>query len=148
MASHYLSKSVKGKSIINNLDIDGELHVNTDMLNQSAGTYNIGSSSASFNKLFTDSINLSGNDIVESAPITLNKNGIGLNFNKSHFGVSNGSLILTANTTQSLITPIYQTQGSLALAKQAPFVNNASGELALNLQTTLDLNGFTIKRFL
>ena len=31
MASHYINKSVRGKSIINNLDVEGELNINTNI---------------------------------------------------------------------------------------------------------------------
>jgi len=150
MSSSYINKSVKGKSIINNVDIVGEL--NTEHItNQSGSNYDIGSSSSHFRTLYVDNINISSANLQGSAPITLNQNGIGLNYNTTQFAISNGALNLATTNTTSTVDlntnyPIYLTEGSISLNAAAPFINNNSNQLALDLQKTIDLNGFTVNK--
>ena len=90
--SYYLNSSVKGKSIINNVDITGEC--NTEHItNQSGSNYDIGSPQNHFRTIYADNINLSGSNLQGNAPVTLNGGNISLSINSNHFGISNGSLI-------------------------------------------------------
>ena len=140
--SNYINKSVKGKSIITNVDITGECNTE-NITNQSGSNYNIGSSSSTFKTLYMDNINLCGGNLRTTQLISLNQGEISLNINSNHFGVSNGNLILTANTTQSVISPLINTQGSIKLNIDAPFIVN-DNKLDLALATTLSTFGVPI----
>ena len=92
MASHYINKSVRGKSIISNVDITGECNVE-NITNQSGSNYDIGSSENTFRALFVDTINVCGGNLRTQTPIEFSQGNISLSINSNHFGISNGSLI-------------------------------------------------------
>ena len=68
MASNYINKSVRGKSILTNVDITGEC--NTEHItNQPGSNYDIGSSENTFRTLYIDNINISGGNLRTTQPL-------------------------------------------------------------------------------
>jgi hypothetical protein len=118
----YLDKSLKGKSILTNVNIEGELYTNTDILNESSGNYDIGSTENKFRKLYVNELNISGANYVvpnASAPIDYNCS--------------------SANISITLDNTLLITQGSLSVVQnsfQKP-LNNSGGNISIKIDNTL-----------
>lgn len=52
----YISKSIKGKIIISNLDVEESVHFNTDIQTELGSTFDIGSSDKPFRALYIDEV--------------------------------------------------------------------------------------------
>lgn len=126
----YINKSIKGKSIISNLDIEGELNVNTDITTEQGSTFDIGSNDNTFKTLYIDEIYVNDEPYIKptaTAPINVSQGNISLQINPRQFSTTGNVLNSTLQTTSPLN------------------INSTTNALSLSYGNTLTLSGGTLQ---
>lgn len=152
MASYYINKSIKGNSIISNLNVENSATFNTHITNETGSTFDIGSSTNSFRNGYFNNIYMgnlpiglyvralfSGNN-----PISINSNGvISLNYDLSQFSISTNKLTISSSYIRSQFagtSPITVSSGLIGLNIDTSQFSIANNKLSFDYTTPFAFN--------